>query len=339
MAQYKQFEKHSSQGGGNPLKGGLVAALLLCFLFLLSALALIALGLRAGLPLWGTVAAAAALLLSGLFGVGRLYQYARRNDAAVSGQLPEQLKITRLSPHAGQEQANPAEINAVNQEFSSFSFTVSHEIKAPVRAIDGYARIFLEDYGALLPDEGRGMVQSIRNICKETIELTNKLLEFTRFAQNEPNNEVVDMQGLIQEVFSQLHPSGSQLQLGFVTSIPHVLGDPMLLRQALVNILSNSVKFTRDKAQGMITAGYQNADGQTVFFIRDNGAGFDMKYSQNLFGMFQRMHSNDEFEGTGIGLSIVKKIIQLHKGRVWITGEVGCGATVYFTLPSDRVLL
>lgn len=230
---------------------------------------------------------------------------------------------------------------AENSELMSFNFTISHEIKAPVRAIDGYARIFLEDYGQSLDPEARGMIEIIRSICKDTIALTNKLLEYTRIAQNKPTSEVVDLEGMMLEVFDSLYrPSDNEYPVRFITdsSVPHVLGDPMLLRLAIVNILSNSMKFMRGKKEGIISVGCEDVNGEDVFYIRDNGTGFDMQYSEKLFSMFERMHSSDEFEGSGVGLAIVKKIILLHKGRVWITGKVGGGATVYFTLPRETVL-
>lgn len=230
---------------------------------------------------------------------------------------------------------------AANSELASFNFTISHEIKAPVRAIDGYARIFLEDYGEGLNEEAKSMIENIRNICGETIELTGKLLEYTRIAQREPACEEVDLQKSISEVFDTLHASAGYadgIRLRFASQLPIVLGDPTLLHLALVNILSNAFKFTRGKENGQITVGMEKQNGEDVFYIRDNGAGFDMKFSENLFGMFQRMHSADEFEGSGIGLAIVKKIILLHNGRVWITGEVGRGAAVYFVLPPGRLM-
>lgn len=249
--------------------------------------------------------------------------------------------LRRTITHEGRTASETRALIAQNSELMSFNFTISHEIKAPVRAIDGYARIFLEDYGQSLDPEARGMVENIRNICKETIALSNKLLEYTRIAQDEPTSEVVDLEGMIREVFDSLGSAGGDhgpVRLAFDSSVPHVIGDPVLLRLAIVNIISNSLKFTRRKEEGVITVGYEKSNGEDVFFIRDNGTGFDMKYSEKLFSMFQRMHTSDEFEGTGIGLAIVKKVVLLHKGRVWITGEVGRGATVYFILPSDKVL-
>jgi signal transduction histidine kinase len=225
-----------------------------------------------------------------------------------------------------------------HNELAALSSMISHEIKSPLRAIDGYARIFLEDYGFLPDTETRLLIENIRNICKETIELANMLLEYAHAAKNELNIEVIDLEGMIRDVFEFLNNTAGQTQLIFDARIPSIIGDAMLFRQAMVNIISNALKFTRDKDAPLIRVGYDLSEGEKVFYIRDNGAGFDMQYSDKLFSVFQRVHTSMEFEGSGLGLAIVKRIISLHKGRVWITGKVGLGATVYFTLPSEKVL-
>lgn len=253
-----------------------------------------------------------------------------------------------IAPDGGKNSESASSVDAYtrslleqNSELASFNFTISHEIKAPVRAIDGYARIFLEDYGEKIDPEARDMIENIRNICYETITLSNKLLEYTRIVSEAPYNEIVDLGAMISQVFETMHAVQDEsihIRLEFATPIPYIIADPVLLRQAVVNILSNCFKFTRDKPDGVIIAGCDLQEEESIFYIRDNGAGFDMRFSEKLFGMFQRMHTSDEFEGTGIGLAIVKKIIRLHNGRVWITGEVGRGATIYFTFPSEKVL-
>jgi light-regulated signal transduction histidine kinase (bacteriophytochrome) len=226
-------------------------------------------------------------------------------------------------------------------ELVSLNYTISHEIKAPLRAIDGYARIFLEDYGEPLLPEAREMIETIRNICSDTIALSNMLLEYTRIAQIEPNNQVIDLRKMIEEVYASAKFSGGKgttPALSFLSDIPHIVGDVTLMRQAILNIFSNSFKFTQEQERPHIRVAYAVQDGKPTFSFRDNGVGFDMKYADNLFGMFQRMHSSDEFEGTGIGLATIKMILSLHGGDVAITGEVGNGATITFTLPADRVL-
>lgn len=243
------------------------------------------------------------------------------------------------APPAPAEQAG--QVGKGGNELEALGFSISHEIKAPVRAIDGYARIFLEDYGGSLDAEGAQIIGTIRDICRDTILMTNQLLEYTKIRADECGREVVDLAAILKEVFAELRVSyvrAGETRLEVEQAFPLVIGDRVLLRQAMVNILSNSLKFTRDKPVGIIRAGYAVQDGETVFYVRDNGAGFDMQFSQKLFGLFQRMHSPEEFEGSGIGLATVKKIVQKHDGRVWITGAVGQGATVYFTFGPDRIV-
>lgn len=222
-----------------------------------------------------------------------------------------------------------------------FSAAISHEIKAPVRAIDGYARIFMEDYGAKVDEEGMKLIRNIRDICGDTLSLINKLLEYEKLSDIEPVREAIDLRLLIRNVFDELvagYSDKKNIRLEFNGEIPSIIGDSILMRQVITNIIANSLKFTRNKECGLISVGYSFRNDEHIFYIKDNGAGFDMKFSQNLFGMFQRMHSMDEFEGSGVGLAIVKNIIRRSGGRVWITGEVGKGACVYFTIAQENIL-
>lgn len=226
-------------------------------------------------------------------------------------------------------------------ELHALNITISHEIKAPVRAIDGYARIFIEDFGNQVSKEGVALIQNIRTICSDTLILINKLLEYTKFADLEPILETINLKAMIQEVFSELVPGycdKQRVHLEISENIPYLLADGVFIRQVLVNILSNSLKFTKNKENVRIKVGYFYKDEEHIFYIQDNGVGFDMNFSENLFGMFQRMHSIDDFEGSGVGLAIVKRIIQKFGGKVWLTSEVGKGACAYFTIASDYIL-
>lgn len=242
---------------------------------------------------------------------------------------------TETKNGAGFVQRPGADLQALN-------FTLSHEIKAPVRAIDGYARIFLEDYGGQIDPNGLSLILNIREICRDTLTLINQLLEYTRLSEIEPVKETVDLQQMIRTIFKKLvegyTEKDQEAVLVFEEEIPFVLCDRTLMRQIVINILSNALKFTREESKAVITAGFHREKGEDVFYIRDNGVGFDMEYSENLFGMFQRMHSENEFEGSGVGLFIVKSLIQKMRGKVWIMGEVGKGASLFFTLPPENIL-
>jgi light-regulated signal transduction histidine kinase (bacteriophytochrome) len=185
------------------------------------------------------------------------------------------------------------------------------------------------------------MIETIRHICSDTISMADMLLEYARLSRMEPNNLLIDLRKLFKDVFMAMDHTGKggrTPDLTFDPEIPHIVGDEGLFRQALLNILSNAVKFTQTKENPEIRVGYERTDESHIFYVRDNGVGFDMKYADKLFDMFQRMHSSDEFEGSGVGLSIIKKILDIHQGKVWIEGAVDQGATIYFSLPDARVL-
>lgn len=185
------------------------------------------------------------------------------------------------------------------------------------------------------------LIHNIRNICSDTLALINKLLEYTKFDDFEPIKEAVDLKAMIRAVFDDLvigYSENHKITLKISEYIPFILADSTLIKQVISNIISNSLKFTRNNDVGIITIEYTFENNENIFCIKDNGVGFDMKFSENLFEMFQRMHSIDDFEGSGVGLAIVKKIIQKFGGRVWITGEVGKGACVYFTISQENIL-
>lgn len=233
------------------------------------------------------------------------------------------------------------QLKNLNNELRDFNYIISHEIKAPVRAIDGYARVFIEDYEGEVDKDGIELITSIRHICGNTLLLINKLLEYIKFADMEPTKEIIDLKQLIHFTFNELvvgYKDKDKIQLKFESKLPIILGDNILMKQVIINLISNSLKFTNNKKYAIITVGYALENNENVFYIKDNGVGFDMKFSENIFGMFERMHSENEFEGSGVGLAIVKKIIKKFGGRVWIIGEVGKGACIYFTIGEERIL-
>lgn len=230
-----------------------------------------------------------------------------------------------------------AELEAANKELEAFSYSVSHDLRAPLRAINGFSAMLTEDYAAQIPPEGRRMLESITGGGRRMEQLIEDLLEFSRLGRQPLSKRVVNVSALAAEVLEELRKQQPERAIEVrVGDLPEGLGDPALLKQVLVNLLSNAFKFSRAKSPAVVDIGCKREDGNEAYFIRDNGAGFDMRYAEKLFGVFQRMHRTDEFEGTGVGLSIVQRIIQRHGGRIWAEAAIDQGATFYFTLGSSH---
>ena len=226
-----------------------------------------------------------------------------------------------------------AELAAANRELEAFAYSVSHDLRAPLRSIDGFSRIMLEDYAAKLDDEGRDSLQRIRAAAQRMAHLIDDLLGLSRVSRAELHRERVDLSVLAREVAVELQRSEPGRAVELVMSEGVVAyGDPALLRVVLENLLGNAWKFTGRCAHPRVEFGTVQVDGQTNYFVRDNGAGFDPAYAGKLFGAFQRLHSSKDFPGTGIGLATVQRIIHRHGGRVWAEGEVNKGATFHFNL-------
>jgi PAS domain S-box-containing protein len=227
-----------------------------------------------------------------------------------------------------------AQLHVANQELESFSYSVSHDLRAPLRAINGYTRILLEDYAETLDAEGQRVCQIIVGETQRMGKLIDDLLAFSRLSRKEIQPAQVDMKALALSVFGELTSEPARERIDFkIGKLPVANGDPALLHQVWVNLLSNAIKFTSKRERAIIEVGSKRSDEQVVYYVRDNGAGFDIQYVDKMFGVFQRLHSEDEFEGTGVGLAIVQRIVQRHSGRVWAEGEVDKGATLYFSLP------
>jgi PAS domain S-box-containing protein len=230
-----------------------------------------------------------------------------------------------------------AQLHTANQELESFSYSVSHDLRAPLRAINGYTRILLEDYADSLDAEGQRVCQVIIGETQRMGKLIDDLLSFSRLARKEIQPAQVDMKALALSVFGELTAEPVRERIDFkVGKLPTTTGDPALLHQVWVNLLSNAIKFTSRRERAVIEVGSKRSEEEAVYYVRDNGAGFDIQYVDKMFGVFQRLHSEDEFEGTGVGLAIVQRIVQRHGGRVWAEGEVNKGATLYFSLPRER---
>ncbi len=226
-----------------------------------------------------------------------------------------------------------AQLEAANKELEAFSYSVSHDLRAPLRALDGFARILVEDYGATLDAEAGRLLQVITDNAKRMGMLIDDLLSFSRISRQELKFIKINMQVLSQSVYLELVPDADKCTIKFLLSpIPEAYGDPSMVKQVWMNLIGNAIKFTSQKPNRRIEIGYKTEDSVTVYYVKDNGAGFDMAYYDKLFGMFQRLHSINDFEGTGVGLAIVQRIVNRLNGRIWAEGKVGEGATFYFTL-------
>ena len=230
------------------------------------------------------------------------------------------------------------ELTAVNKELEAFSYSVSHDLRAPLRAIDGFSRILLEDYSEMLDEEGHRLFSVIRSNTLNMGQLIDDLLAFSRLGRQDVLPVEVNVGEMVRHVFKELLPEDSDRTLKFTLNhLPPAYGDRAMIRQVIVNLISNAIKFTRNKGDeaAIEMTGHSNGR-ENVYCIRDNGIGFDMSYVDKLFGVFQRLHSQKEFEGTGVGLALVKRIVARHGGRVWAEGNVGEGAAFYFSLPKDK---
>lgn len=227
-----------------------------------------------------------------------------------------------------------SQLETANKELESFSYSVSHDLRAPLRAIHGYTNILLEDYGPMLGEEGKRVCDVIIREAQRMGQLIDDLLAFSRLGRREMHPTRINMQELADTVFNELkkHENGRiiELQLG---ELHDAIGDLALIRQVWVNLLANAIKFTSGRKRALIEVTSSLSEDEIVYSIRDNGAGFDMEYVGKLFGVFQRLHSESEFEGTGVGLAIVKRVILRHGGRVWAEGRVNEGAVFHFALP------
>ncbi|MEK7700065.1 MAG: PAS domain S-box protein [Planctomycetota bacterium] len=247
-------------------------------------------------------------------------------------------EIKRLN--AGLEQRvreRTAQLEASNKELESFSYSVSHDLRSPLRAIDGFSRMLLDDYADRLDAEGNRRLDVIRDSAQKMGQLIDDLLAFSRMGRREMTHSDIDMAGLARAVYEELRTATPERMLQFtVNTLPPARGDQSMIRQVFANLLSNAVKFTRPRESAIVEVGGRAEERENVYYVMDNGVGFDMQYVNKLFGVFMRLHSVEEFEGTGVGLALVQRIIHRHGGRVWAEGKVNEGATFYFTLTRGK---
>jgi len=228
------------------------------------------------------------------------------------------------------------ELRHRTEELEGFTYSVSHDMRAPVRAIDGFTRILIDEYAGSLDDEGRRLLDIVRQNTEKMGQLIDGLLALSRLGRERLVFTDIDMSGLAKTAFDEQKAAGAGSRtIAFKASdLPVAYGDKRLITQVFQNLFANAIKFTRNEATAEIEVGSKSVAGDDVYFVRDNGVGFDMNHAQKLFGTFQRLHAANEFEGSGIGLATVQRIIDRHGGRVWAEAELNKGATFYFSLPA-----
>jgi signal transduction histidine kinase len=232
---------------------------------------------------------------------------------------------------------NTAQIVAVNKELESFSYSVSHDLRAPLRAIDGFSRALLEEHSKHLDPEGQRLLGMIRTGTKQMGRLIDDLLVFSRISRKVLEKSNVEMTGMARSVmYELLQLEPDRFVAVTINHLAAAQGDRAMIRQAFTNLISNALKFTRHQPKPAVEIGWYRDGNEDIYYVKDNGVGFDMRYVNRLFGIFQRLHRAEEFEGTGAGLAIVQHIIHRHGGRIWAEGKVNEGATLYFALPRGR---
>ena len=229
--------------------------------------------------------------------------------------------------------AQSEELNRTNEELEAFTYSVSHDLRAPVRAIDGFARILEEDHAAQLDGEGRRVLAVVRTSSQRMGRLIDDLLAFSRLGRQSLNRALVDMRSLVQRAIDGIGADARGRAQITVGPLPAGHGDASMLQQVWTNLIDNAVKYSSRRERAQIHVDSYEAGGEIVYRVRDNGAGFDMRYYDKLFGVFQRLHGAQEFPGTGVGLAIVKRIVERHDGRVWAESAPDRGATFCFSLP------
>ena len=234
-------------------------------------------------------------------------------------------------------QRRTAQLEAANRELESFSYSVSHDLRAPLRAIDGFSGILLKDHARQLDGEGQRLLAIIRANTRQMGQLIDNLLAFSRLGRREMQVASLDMESVVRDAAAELLTTLGDRRVEWrLHPLPSARADRALIRQVWLNLLDNALKFTRSRKVARIEVGCQPGSNEDIYYIKDNGVGFDPRYAHKLFGVFQRLHSSEQFEGTGVGLALVQRIVQRHGGRIWAEGENDAGATFYVSLPHRR---
>ena len=230
------------------------------------------------------------------------------------------------------------QLNAANKELEAFSYSVSHDLRAPLRAISGFTKIILDDYQSALDEEGKHFCKLIVDNTNRMEQLIEDLLALSKVGRADIVFENINMRELAKVVLAELTTGCDMGRLTIsIEELSPCFGDPILIRQVWTNLLSNAIKYSSTMDHSNIIVGCENSKEEIVYFVKDNGVGFDMKYYDKLFGVFQRLHNTSEFNGTGVGLAIVRRIIQRHFGRTWAEGQIGLGASFFFSLPLENI--
>jgi len=231
-------------------------------------------------------------------------------------------------------QQHSEELQKASQEFESFAHSVSHDLRAPLRAIGGFSNILLKDFGPQIPDDARRLLNIVTSSATQLSQMIDGLLDFSRLNRRPLSIQPLDLNKLVKQTLDELRRD-QKLQLEVkITSLPRALGDPDLLKQVFANLLSNAFKFSSQTKKPSVEVGYHPGNREHTFFVRDNGIGFDLQYADRLFGIFVRLHSDQEFQGHGLGLATAQRILQRLGGRIWAQAETNKGATFFFTLPA-----
>jgi light-regulated signal transduction histidine kinase (bacteriophytochrome) len=222
-------------------------------------------------------------------------------------------------------------------DLENFNYSASHDLRIPLRAVDGFSRILLDEYSGVLDAEGIRLLQVVRYNTKRMAQYIEDMLSFSNIGRMVLVPVEINMDELVRDVVDELMPTtaGREIKLE-IKNLPPINADSPMMRRAMLNLFANAFKFSRPVSVAVVEVGAKVEGSETVYYVKDNGVGFDMLYAEKLFGVFQRLHNVDEFEGTGIGLAIVKRIINRHGGRVWAVGKVNEGATIFFALPAKE---
>jgi len=255
----------------------------------------------------------------------------------VTGFVKEGHEVEKITELEFRVHERTKQLQDTIRELESFSYSVSHDLKAPLRAIDGFSRILIEEYSDKLNDDGRHVLNVIRTSTLKMGKLIESLLDLARLGRKQMQLVEVDMHGLVAAIFHEVRSAAPDRKTELRCGPLHtVKADPVLMQQVLMNLLANAFKFTRYRDKAVIEVGseFRESSREIVFWVRDNGVGFEMQYADKLFGVFQRLHTDKEFDGTGIGLAIVQRAVHRHSGRVWAESVLGEGASFYFSLPT-----